>query len=694
MSFHHLVNTQYFSEAARDYVKNGGVYTRAPEGTRDYREYWDLQEERCLNGYRVGDLWITGRHYHYLNFTPILKVPDDQVALAFKEMMSRGKPSKLTMHKVMEFPKFWEIDYEWWRFKHLAWHGGQFMGIKSDGAKHICAVKSRGAGFSYKEAADGVYNYNFIPESKSYYFAGIEDYLTKDGILNKVQGMMDFINLNIPEWRQNRMKSNTIMKMKASYMDEAGQEKGNKAEILGVIVDDPNKTRGKRGIKITFEEAGSFKKLKQALAISKATVGDGAFKVGQISVFGTGGEEGPAIEGLEDIHSNPEIFDMMAFPNIWEEGAEGTECGYFVPAWRCNSLYMDPDGNVIADKAIAYETSERAKKKKSKDPKELDRRKAEFPNTPNEAFQRTGKNPFRVAEIDRQIRRIRNNKAIQALLRYGFLSRDEVKGIQFVIQPKEKAKPVEDYPHKQGDDLSGCVTVVERPWVGQTGHTPQGMYQVVFDPFYKEESEDLTSLFAVYVYKQFNPFSPVNEDLPVAWYVGRPEDLDDAYDNLFMLCEWYNSTVQGEIAGGGQGVLDYATRMKLLHLVEFEPEMVHNKELGANVRNRSYLMNMATERKRMGLTYFIDWHKQIRGLEAGGKPVLNIHRIYDIGLLLEMRKFDGKRNCDRISAGIISRFMSKERVAREVQKEEKNNDFYNRELFGVYAAGSQFVEQY
>ena len=44
------------------------------------------------------------------------------------------------------------------------------------------------------------------------------------------------------------------------------------------------------------------------------------------------------------------------------------------------------------------------------------------------------------------------------------------------------------------------------------------MYQIVFDPFYKEESEDLTSLFAIYVLKCYNKHNPVNEGLPVAWF--------------------------------------------------------------------------------------------------------------------------------------------------------------------------------
>lgn len=681
MSFGKLVNTRYFSEAALDYKKNKGIYTLAPIGSREYTEYWEMQEDRCMNGYKVGDLWISGRHYFYLNFTPILKVPDYALNTVLQENRDKkGKLSNLTMEKILEFPKFFEIDYEWYRFKHIAWHGGKFEHIHSPGARHICCAKTRGCGFSYKESSDGVYNYTFIPGSKSYYFAALEQYLIVDGIMNKCQGMADWININIPYWKQNRMENNTLLHMKGSYIDEFGQKKGNMAEMIGVIVDNPNKTRGKRGRKIVFEEAGSFKKLKEALAISVGAVKDGAIRVGQISVFGTGGEEGPSIEGLEDIWSQPQQYDMLAFKNIWEEGMEGTECGYFVPATKANILYMDEQGNVDLEGALKYEQEQRDLKAKAKDVKELDRYKAEYPIYPSEVFQRLAKNPFRQAEIDKQIQRIERDAAIQSLLRHGQLTTGE-KGVEFVIQTKDVARPVEEYPHNQRDSLEGCVTVVERPWKDAKGHTPAGMYQIVFDPFYKEESEDLTSLFAIYVLKCYNKHNPVNEGLPVAWWVGRPQDINTAYQNLEKLDIWYNCTVQGEIAGGGQGVLDYYKRRKRLHKLEFEIEMTDQKEVSKQ-RIRSYLMNMPTEKKRMGLTYLINWHMEPRGLDDNKNPIYNIHRIYDIGLLREMRKFDGKRNADRISALIVGMFMLRERTDQESQEQEERNGFYERALYG------------
>lgn len=685
MGFHHLVNTQYFREAAMNFYKNGGRYTTAPRGSRDYFEFWEEEDRRCREGYSVGDLWIPGRYYFYLNYCPMHKVPD-HIALAMlaEAKDKKGRISKRTAEKVFELPRFWEVHYEWSMFRHIAWHGGEFMGIQSPGGQHICCTKTRGAGWSYIEAADGVYNFNFIKGSKSYYFAGIEAYLTGDGILTKVQPMLDWINEHSPYWKQNRQKKSTIMHQKATFIDEFGVEKGAGSEIIGQVVDNPNKTRGKRGRKIVFEEGGSFPNLKSALEISLGSLRDGTIYVGQASVFGTGGEEGPGIEGLEDIFSNPEEWDMLAFPNVWEEGNEQESCGYFVPCWRANNMFMDVDGNVAMEEAIIADDKERAKKKKSKDPKSLDRRKAEYPRTPSESFQRLTFNMFPIAEIDQQIRRVKHDKGVASLIRHGHLVRGE-KGVEFI--PKfEDLFPVNEYPHKKDGDLRGCITIFERPFYDQNGNVPQGLYSVVIDPYYKEESADLTSLFACYVIKHYNNLDPISEGLPVACYIGRPEELRYAYEQAFLLADYYGScNIQSEIAGGGQGIIDYARERHLLHRLEREPEMLHNKEYSSSAasKNASIFMNMPTEKKRLGLTYLADWCKHVRGHDEKGNPILNIHRVYDLGLLQEMRKFNPEKgNFDRISAMIIAMFMLKEKVAKAAEQVEEEYDFYNRELFG------------
>lgn len=691
--FHNLVNTAQFSYTARDFKKNGGQYTKAPVGSREYFDFWDEEERRCRDGYTCSGLWIPGRYYGYLNFSVMSKVPDNIALKAYEERKdSHGKISVKTAEKILDFPRFWEPQYEWHMFKHIAWHGGKFMGIESPGGKHIGCLKARGGGFSYMEAWDGVYNYTFIPGSLSYYFAGIEDYLIVDGVLNKVQPMLDWINKHSQEWKQNRQKHNSLQDMhfKASYYDSFGMEQGSLSEIIGISIHEPNKTRGKRGRKILFEEGGSFKNLKKALDISLGSIKDGDIYVGQQTVLGTGGEEGPGIEGLEEVFDSPEVFDMLEFPNIWEGGelAE-TTCGYFCPAYRVNNAAIDEDGNVDIEVAITSEKKTRARKKKAKDPKALDNYIAEYPWTPQEALKRLTNNPFRVTELNKQIRYVRNSPMIQSLFRYGYMQRDRKGKPKFIIQTKDEARPIENYPHKRGDDLHGCVTIVEPPYTTEGGHVPYKLYQIIFDAFAIEETSEKEdtgtneSLYTIQVIKNYNSFSTINEGLPVAWFRGRRDNVDEIHDICLMLAEYYNTTVQGEIGGGGQGLVNFARTNLKMHLLENEPEMAHNKDYQSKGRTGAKLMAMPPDKKRLGITYVRDWHQEVRAVDEKGNKVMRLHRWYDIVGLMELAKYNGKRNADTLSCLIIGVIMLKENAFIEaVEEEQQQEDYYSREFYG------------
>lgn len=686
MGFHSLVNTAYFSLAARDFTKNGGQYTLAPHGSREWIEFWDEERRKCIEGYSVGGTRITGRHYHYLNYAPISKVPDEVFLTAYNERKKGNRISSATAEKIFSFPRFYEISYEWYWFKHIAWYGGTFMGIHSPGGKHLVAGKTRGAGFSYMEAQDGVYNYTFIPGSKNYYFAGIEAFLNEDGILNKAVPMMDWLNAHVDVWKQNRHKVNSMkdMNFRASYVDDQGVEKGSFSEITGVVVDKPDKVRGKRGRKITFEEGGSFKNLLRAIAIALGTIKDGSMYTGQMSIFGTGGEDGPGIEGLEEVFYNPEIYDCLTFPNIFEPGMEDTTCGYFVPVFRTDPLFMDENGNVDEEGAIAKQVEERKKKARSKKPKALDMYKAEYPFSPAEAFNRLKFSPFLADACRKRVKLIETSAAIQSLIRYGYMDYADGKPT-FIVQSKEKAKPILEYPHNQKDDLSGCATIFEPPFTDIKDKVPPGIYTVVFDPYALDNAEDMTSLFVAYVLKNWNNTSLTSQGLPVASYIARPEDLDTCYEQLFILAEYYNAKVQGERPGGGQGVINYARANKKLHLLEKEPEIILHKEYKSGFKNEGFLMNMPPEKKLLGLKYLVDWHKSPRAVMEANKVLRTIDYINDVGLLQEFIKFDGKRNADRISAMITGMYMLKENVLRQVQEDstESTDNFYNRELYAA-----------
>ena len=461
------------------------------------------------------------------------------------------------------------------------------------------------------------------------------------------------------------------------------------SEIIGVIVDDPNKTRGKRGRKITFEEGGSFPKLKDALEICLGSIRDGSIYVGQVSVFGTGGEEGPGIEGLDDIFNAPEAWDMLRFPNVWEPGMEEESCGYFVPCYRANNAAQDEEGNVDIEMAIDLELIERDKKKKSGDPKAIDRRKAEYPTTPAEALMRLSVNNFPTTMVNTQLKKVKASKTIQSMLRHGSLyeDRDAYHGVSFAPDPN--ASPLIKYPHTKNDDLSGCVTIMEEPCTNEDGKVPGeigDIYFITVDPIQLEDAEDMTSLWAVYVWKNYNMYSQSNVGVPVAWYVGRPAMLETVWEIIFQFARMYQGKVQSEIAGGGQAIYTYAKK-KYLQYIAFEMSL-DTKEMDQTElkKNRSYFMNVTTAMKIQGLKYLINHIQKICGMDSDGNPIRYLDKIYDIGFLTEMFKFNPKRNADRISQAILAMFMllkgeSDLEKARDRDKKEDKDSFFNRRKF-------------
>jgi hypothetical protein len=702
-----FINTREFRRSSL-FFKRHGRFTDAPIGTKDWYDFWEEEEKRCINGYKVGGVKITGRHYFYMNFTQLRKIEE-------------GKKGAKIATKDWDFPAFWELDYDWFWYKEIAWYGcthsqliklnlwrnpvanktedrgENLLFIPTElekrtygGAKHLSCAKARRGGFSFKEGADGVYNYHLIEGSKSYYFAAIEEYLTNDGILNKVEFDLEFLNQNTDGWfYKNRMQSSTLMNQKASYKDNKGNVKGTQSEIIGVIVNKPDKVRGKEGNKMTFEEGGSFPNLDRAVGILVPSVKEGATLTGQMSVFGTGGEEkGAYVESLQRIHENPDLYDMLAFVNDWEEGVEAGECGVFVPHYMVNPSFMDLDGNVQKAEAIKYDDSLINKYKAANQQKKLDQHLAEFPSIPAHAFMRPSSNNFPLAAIKLQETFVRSSKRIQGALTYGVLTNTAEKGLVFELKSRKDIVVLDYYPHQNSDDLTGCVTVVEHPQVAliqvetpdnrviEKMATPEDVYEIYVDPYYKDDAADKTSLGVAVVYKLKSKYFSDITDKEVAWFVGRPNKTDDFYQAVLDLADYYNAKIQSEIAGGGKGLFDFAKTRKKLSRLHFELIDINAVEIHTQKKNRNYFMDLQDDDKRLLIIYLADWLKTPVGLDENGNEIWNLHYIYDLGYLQELLKFNDTGNFDRLSARLVAQAMLKQRKAvhkgKQKEKEKKS----------------------
>jgi hypothetical protein len=577
----------------------------------------------------------------------------------------------------MDFPRFWWQHYDFFHALDAAEKAG----------KHFVILKPRGTGFSEIMSSVATCDYTLIRDSKNFFFASNQGYLNKDGVLTKCWDHLEFLNSDTEKaYRHLRQVKNQDLHKRASYVDAQGNEKGYGSEIIGRVVDHPRKVRGARtGAKghVFFEEGGSFPNLKEAIIATRPLVEQGGVATGQIVVWGTGGEQGPGIEGLEEMFYKPDAFNMYAYDNQWDEDRVGTECGYFFPVFTAMDAYMDEWGNPLITAAKRHHDQERAKLRK-KDPDAEDKYIAEYPYTPAEALIRLSHNIFPVAELQRQLTRVQTDKSIQGILKHGSMAVDE-HGRPYFQLGGPKVRPVTDFPHKDltAKDLEGCMTMIETPFRDQNGKTPDGMYIIVVDPYYRDESSDTTSLAAAYVYKHINDVSLTEDDLIVAWHVGRPANLDTFYRQLFLMARFYNATIQSEILGGGKGILDYAKVHKMLHLCEKEPDIAGTKENATRDINKSYFMNMSGDRPQLAHTYLADWLKQPRAIAAEHPDmpmILNLHKIFDEGLLKELIKFNAEGNFDRVSAMRILPFMVKERADKEykIASSKQQDSFWNR----------------
>ena len=83
---------------------------------------------------------------------------------------------------------------------------------------------------------------------------------------------------------------------------------------MGVTLkNDPQKARGKRGALVLWEEAGKFNDFLTAWKIAQPSVEESGFAFGFMMAGGTGGVEGGAFEGLEEIFYNSEVITYTLF---------------------------------------------------------------------------------------------------------------------------------------------------------------------------------------------------------------------------------------------------------------------------------------------------------------------------------------------------------------------------------------------
>lgn len=630
-----IINSNKFRQAALNFI-NTGSYCNFPESTSEYFKFWDEESKRCVDGYTADDGdFISGYNYFYLNYCPISRIVNH---ITTDELGN----TKVKRVNEVTFPDFWDYDYYYFNAVQEAQEQG----------KHLCLLKSRRKGFSYKGGSMACRNFYLIPYSKTFIYASNKQYLTDDGILTKAWDYMDFIDKNTA-WGKKR-SVNTQMRRRAGFYtkDDYGNiiELGYKSEIIGVTLkDNPDVVRGKKANLIMFEEGGSFSELGAAWQIARPSVEVDGIAFGTMIVWGTGGDEGSAFETMKDMFYNPDGYNCLGFDNIWDESATTNKCGFFVPQYtnldirdeNGKRIYMDEDGNTYRKKSLEHILAERQVViTNATNNAAVDRYVAERPITPAEAMLEFNGNIFPKKELQEQLSLLRTNKKLQNHKQVGDLVWQPDGSLKWVIK---KTGDITHYPLRTkrdevtgalvGDDPTGSIVIWEHP----NKDASAGLYIAGIDSYDYDESST-TSLGSCFIYKRVQSIEQYS-DIIVAEYTGRPKSAEDFYENVRKLLIYYNARAMYE--NQNKGIFVYFTNKHCDYLLADQPDIINDIVSNSKV-NRKKGCHMNKQIKQWGEGLIKDW---LNEQNSAGKK--NLYNIMSEPLLEELIAYNDAGNFDR-----------------------------------------------
>lgn len=666
-----LHDTDKFRQAAI-FFQQHGCYTLAPRGTTDYNKYWEQETDRCINGYTAPDgEGITGYNYFYLNYSPIMRLKEE-------EYTDREGNLRKRRQRILEFPSFWDYDY----YYFCAIEQAELEG------KHMAVLKCRQRGYSFKGGSMLVRNYMLIPGSKNFAIASEQKFLIGDGLLTKAWQIMDFLDKHTA-WAKQRLVS-TRMERTSGYKitDEFGKqtEQGYLSSITGITLkNDPERVRGTRAKLVLWEEGGKFPSLLDAWRIEQPSVEtDDGKAFGLMIAFGTGGTEGASFEGLKELFYKPKSYNVLSFPNIWDEGRENTECAFFVPAYSNlesfnddgNQVYMDRDGNSYKEKAIENLIDQRNKVKDGgASQQSIDRFISERPIRPAEAVLELGKNIFPRKLLMDQLTRIRTNKKLQSMKHIVDLEWD---GNGQVKATEKPSGDITNYPLKKGDKPHGSVVIWEYP----VKDPPLGLYIGGCDP-YDHDDSFTNSLGSTFIFKRVRA-GEAWTDVIVAEYSGRPDTAEEYYENVRKLLTFYNARLLFE--NERKGIYPYFTNKHCDYLLADQPDKIISEVFKDSKVQRRKGCHMTKQIRAYGEGLILEW---LLDEFEEGHP--NVERVYSEPLIEELIENDGVRNVDRVIALCMVMIYREELYQVKVSSAKEQNK--QVELFEMPLFSKQWFEE-
>lgn len=661
---HIFDNMDFFRENAIHFEEHGVFTFLTPDRNpySAYRKFWDREIERCWNGMtRESDgEWITGQHYFYLNYSPVMK--------------SARRKGSARVDRIQGLPDFYDGDYWFFHYIERARENG----------KHTCTLKKRGAGYSLKGAAQLGKNF-ILGESKeadkntvSLAIANEKEYLVKDGVLNKFVDVIDFCSKNTPFPNRRELKDSwQHMHWQMGWKDNAsGLEKGNKNQVMGVTLkNDPEKARGKRAIFILWEEFGKFKDSLTAWTIARPSVEDGEYVFGLMSAFGTGGTEGASFKGLKELFFNPKGYNVYQLENVYDKNTKkGHTCAFFHGGYLNQMGYMDKDGNSDVVMSLLSVIKKRIDiKYNTNEAHTLTQAIAEMALTPQEAIMKSSGSMFPTMDIKDYLEecRINFNRFIETH-DVGDLVIKTTGEVEF--KTNFDKQPIRTYNDNKVNP-EGAVVLYARPQIDPTTKKPyQYRYIAGIDPIDNDYTET-GSLGCIVIYDLWN------EEI-VADFIGRPQLADDFYEICRRMLMYYGAV--GNYENNIKGLFGYFNNKTSLHLLCDTPAYLRDVEeqkqnlFGNRAKGTRASAGIIADGLRLQKTSMLSDAEILLDNGETAKTI-RLRKIKSLRYLEELSEFNVDGNFDYVSAMNMVMILRQDRFKLTESVSSEDNSNYEEE---------------
>lgn len=699
-----FVNTELFNEAARTYQATG-KYTQFKVDSIPHRQFRRRECDRRRNGFSapcwqnpdgsIEDVWITGGHYNFLNYTRMERTDESSVIVT-----EHGATAK----KIYSFPSF--IDAQFWTW--------QIIEFCRRNGLHLIIDKTRRGGFSYIMAADSSNEVNLSKHKVVIHVAADNKYLIKQG------GLSDFAVNNLKFFEEKTpfkrgIYSPTTDSFKLGYRMKNGVEADDSwsSSLLSVSANNnPDCAIGKDAVTIKVEELSTMQNFDEFMNVTEPTMTVGTRTTGTLMAWGTATAANMQI--FEQNFYNPRAFGFMAFENVFDNDARNEVCGFFKSyAWGLEGEIdgvkgFDEDGNSNLRIGLQLAARERIEKKKTA------KTFAEYLNYlgqralfPAESFSSANENIFSSEALNKFEDKLRVDNSYK-FYTDGELFEDGTKKIYFksnarirIENPNMKTYDyIQGVPRRGNEDPHGCIRVWFAPEYEETYINDRlirsilpGTYVAVYDPVgIDKDKKEITdrhshnSIFVIEMPRERNGFKP---KLCAAYY-GRTERLEEADEKFYRLCKWYNCIGTGLVEINRGETVSNFRKWKATKYLGYEPLYVWDSAVKEKV-STSYGYNIGSGLKKLdGLRLLKEFLYEVIGKNEFGEDIYVFERFLDYQTILELKKFNAEGNFDRISSLILLGIYwksidikGKRELAsrKKVTEDNDKTDIFNRQWF-------------